>query len=183
MSPPVRHASPAPTGSARELGGLRLSARHMVSTQTGAGTLRQREETQRLRVGLVSTDPSRWDKRRKADVGGRRLDVALRQDVKVCAFRGSSQRGTVECRGKPGLKYARRERSSMLCKEGNPSIHSVRQLRKESESSERLAYGRWPLSLWGCRVPRKRSCTKAVSLNSFPGRWDRKHNSSWLRTN
>lgn len=58
-------------------------------------------------------------------MGGRRLDVALRQDVKVCAFRGSSQRGTVECRGEPGLKYARRERSPVLCKGTPVSILSV----------------------------------------------------------
>lgn len=45
-----------------------------------------------MAVGLVLTDPSRWDRRRKADLGRKSLDMALRQNLKMCAFPGLSQR-------------------------------------------------------------------------------------------
>lgn len=71
LSLPVQngeHASTAPTGLARAFGGLRLRAR-LISQHPNGSWNPQAKGGDPVAVGLVLTDPSGLDKRKKADLG------------------------------------------------------------------------------------------------------------------
>ena len=56
--------------------------------------------------GLVLADLTRWQKRRKADLGRRSLEMASRQNLKVCAFQDFNPGGLVPAvKGKLELKH------------------------------------------------------------------------------